>query len=599
MLRRSYKGITMSNRTHLPPHHGGFHNHNFTDKLLSRHLPPQPNFPSQPTASTTLPSSPIATADFIATLLTSTHFDLWQLIHCAVAANSPTPEFPSPPSSTGPSQNISPTYVALKQLVKSLVSWLQTVDSEFAAWQNASPHCNASPSAPDLTNANATTVNPPVVQPTHANQSFFQPPQAPALTPQQLPLPQLRGHNNSYICPSSPNIIQPHTDPHSSALSLPSLPHPPLPSAQNTTKDRLTSPKQPNHTKFHHIPTNPPSPWQSQVTTRTPGQPNLEQSIKRTNISTSTGLPRKHQSPSTTQPTALTPPSLPNLIPTSPRHPPIKQPNCPTLPTHVVTHQPPTEPQSSWSSQTNTQSTHQQYPPLLGDHISTNTSTSTPFPHHPPNTSNTSTSSALPPPTLHNSPTNSPQYTTSNSSNSPSQPNQALVHHITTNQWSSKSQQAPPPTPRQLSQQLLSGHISNINNTPSPLSLQPTPKHNSSTLPTTTLTKLPPSISQHKPNEGPDWPTQPNTPVVHHTPTNQSSSRPPHATTQTPLQPNPTLQGSHTKIITCTPQPLPQQTPNKPPWSVLPSSSLSTVSLNQPHNTPNDRSTLPTHPTMP
>ena len=44
-----------------------------------------------------------------------------------------------------------PYYYALKQLIASIVSWLQTVDAEFAAWQQATTtHNHPAPNSEDL-----------------------------------------------------------------------------------------------------------------------------------------------------------------------------------------------------------------------------------------------------------------------------------------------------------------------------------------------------------------------------------------------------------------------------------------------------------------
>ena len=44
------------------------------------------------------------------------------------------------------SPTFSPTYTTLKQLIKTIVSWLQTVDSEFADWKNAGFQASAATS---------------------------------------------------------------------------------------------------------------------------------------------------------------------------------------------------------------------------------------------------------------------------------------------------------------------------------------------------------------------------------------------------------------------------------------------------------------------
>ena len=49
-----------------------------------------------------------------------------------------------------PSSTASSNYYALKQLVKSIVSWLQTVDAEFAAWQTATYSNTETRDTPDL-----------------------------------------------------------------------------------------------------------------------------------------------------------------------------------------------------------------------------------------------------------------------------------------------------------------------------------------------------------------------------------------------------------------------------------------------------------------
>ena len=65
------------------------------------------------------------------------------------------------------SPTISPTYTTLKQLIKTIVSWLQTVDAEFADWKHASfqapaatPHSNHFlPNPPDFSQVTAYSGN--------------------------------------------------------------------------------------------------------------------------------------------------------------------------------------------------------------------------------------------------------------------------------------------------------------------------------------------------------------------------------------------------------------------------------------------------------